>query len=158
MHVRIACVGRLKEAYWREAAHEYTKRLSRYLHLRVEEVQDEPAPEAYTPAQREKVLEKEGERLLQKIGEREYVVGLCIEGEAYTSEGFAAMLAQAQTDGRRLVFVLGGSLGLSPAVLARCDKRLSLSNMTLPHQLARVVLLEQVYRGMRIVHGHPYHK
>jgi len=159
MRLGIVCAGRLKEAYWRDAAGEYKKRLSRYAELELVEVADEPAPEKLSAAQRAKAMEREGERLLAAIGPREFVVALCIDGKERASEELAADLDAWLAGGYpRVAFVIGGSLGLSPAVLARADFRLSLSRLTFPHQLARVMLLEQLYRAFKILHGEPYHK
>ncbi len=159
MKLRIACVGKLKEAYLQAACNEYTKRLARYAQTEVLECPDEPAPERLSDAQRAQTLEREGERLLKCIGAKDFTVALCVDGARYTSERFASSLQQwLEAGGASVTFIIGGSLGLSPAVLARADATFSLSDLTLPHQLARVVLLEQVYRAFRIQAGEPYHK
>ena len=159
MRIAIACVGRLKERYWKDAAAEYVKRLSRYAQAEVLEVDDEPAPERYSDAQRTAAVAREGERLLNQIQPRDFVIALCVDGKRLTSEGFAAELDDWMGRGAsRIVFIIGGSLGLSPAVLDRANARISLSDMTFPHQLARVLLLEQVYRAFKILNNETYHK
>ncbi|MDL2217213.1 23S rRNA (pseudouridine(1915)-N(3))-methyltransferase RlmH [Christensenellaceae bacterium OttesenSCG-928-M15] len=155
----IACVGRLKEEYWRAAAQEYEKRLSRFGKIEILEVEDERAPESLSPAERKKVMEKEGEKLLSRLMPRDHVIALTIEGKAYSSCGFAEFLEKLSHEGyTRIVFLIGGSLGLSEACVKRSDHQLSLSTMTMPHQLARVVLLEQVYRANKIQNNETYHK
>lgn len=159
MRIAVACVGRLKERYMREAAAEYVKRLSRYAQTDILESPDEPAPERLSDAQRAQVLAREGERLLATIGARDFVAALCIDGARQSSESFAKAMEGWLGGGyARIVFVIGGSLGLSPAVLSRADAKLSLSDMTFPHQLARIVLLEQIYRAFKINGNEPYHK
>jgi 23S rRNA (pseudouridine1915-N3)-methyltransferase len=159
MKMKIACVGKLKDSFYREAAAEYTKRLSRFCSLEIAEVADEKAPESFSPAEEVQVKEREGERLLGRIAPGEFVICLAIGGKRYSSEAFAQLLQDRFDRGVACVtFVIGGSLGLSPAVLARADARLSISDMTLPHGLCRVVLLEQVYRAFKINAGEPYHK
>ena len=159
MKMKIACVGKLKDRFYREAAAEYAKRLSRFCTLEIAEVADEKAPESLSPAEEAQVKEREGERLLGRIAPGEFVICLAIGGKRYSSEAFAQLLQDRFDRGIPCVtFVIGGSLGLSPAVLARADARLSFSDMTLPHGLCRVVLLEQVYRAFKINAGEPYHK
>ncbi len=159
MRIRIACVGRLKEAFFRDALGEYQKRLSRYAQVEILEVPDEKAPERLSPAQRANVLEKEGERLLSRIGEGDFVVALCIEGEMLSSQALAQRLAAWMGQGNSTItFVIGGSLGLSPGVCRRADVKLSFSPLTFSHQIFRVMLLEQVYRAFKIIHNEPYHK
>ena len=159
MQIKIACVGKLKDDFYQAASAEYAKRLSRFSQLSIQEVADEKAPENLSPAQERQVMEREGERLLEKIGEKEHVIALCIGGKALTSEAFAARLQELADGGKNQVtFVIGGSLGLSEEVLQRADERLSLSKMTLPHRLARIVLLEQIYRAFKINAHEPYHK
>lgn len=158
MNVTILCVGKLKERYFADACAEFCKRLSRYMQLTVAEVADEKAPETLSACGRDQVLEKEGGRLLARIPEGAHVVALCVEGKQLSSEAFAARLSTLRTAAKPLVFVIGGSLGLSDAVRARADGKLSLSEMTLPHRIARLVLLEQVYRACKINAGETYHK
>ena len=159
MKVKIVCVGKLKDSFFRDAAMEYAKRLSRFCTLEVCEVADEKAPESLSSAEEEQVKEREGERLLSKILPGEFVVCLAIDGKRYSSEQFAAFLQGTfDRSASTVAFVIGGSLGLSPAVLKRADSRLSVSDMTLPHGLCRVVLLEQIYRAYKINAHEPYHK
>lgn len=157
MAIRAAllCVGKLKEKYWQDAVKEYEKRLSRYGKWEIVQVEDEKDPE--DSALNEKVKNREGERLLAKIRETDFVVALCIEAEQWDSVHFSKKLMQWAEKGR-VVFIIGGSLGLSEAVLQRANARLSFSKLTFPHQLMRVLFLEQAYRAMRIESGEPYHK
>lgn len=157
MRALLLCVGRLKEAYLQDACGEYLKRLGRYANLELVELKDEPEPAAPSPALQRRVLEAEGARILQRIHPEDYVVALAIQGQSYDSLGLARHLAQLEQRGR-LVFVIGGSLGLSQDVYARCNERLSFSPLTFPHQLMRVLFLEQLYRCCRINAGEPYHK
>ena len=159
MKIKIACVGKVKDAFYRDAVAEYAKRLSRFCTLEIAEVADEKAPESLSPAEEAQVIAKEGERLLSKIQPGEFVVCLCIGGKRLSSEQFAALLqATFDRQASTVTFVIGGSLGLSPAVLARADYALSVSDLTLPHGLCRVFLLEQVYRAFKINAHEPYHK
>ena len=154
----ILCVGRLKEAYWRDACGEYLKRLSRYGKPELIEVDDLPEPEHASDADRLKIMQKEGEALLKRLLPTDHVVAMCIDAPQLTSEGLADLLQDRDQHGGRTVFVVGGSLGLSDQVIARADRRLSMSKMTFPHQLARVMLLEQIYRARKILAGERYHK
>ncbi|OXS56533.1 23S rRNA (pseudouridine(1915)-N(3))-methyltransferase RlmH [Cohnella sp. CIP 111063] len=159
MQIQVVCVGRLKEKYWTAAIEEYAKRLGAYARLDIRELPDEKTPDSMSPAEEEQVRVREGERILSAIRDGAHVVALAIEGETWTSEQLAAHLdKQAVYGGGSVTFVIGGSLGLSPAVLARADKKLSFGRMTYPHQMMRVMLLEQVYRGFKIIRGEPYHK
>ncbi len=159
MNISIISVGKLKERYLKQAIEEYSKRLTSYTKLTLTEVPDEKAPEHLSNAQVEYVKRTEGNRILAKIPNTAYVIALAIEGKNPTSEQFAANLDKLATNGHsRLVFVIGGSLGLSAEVMKRANASLSFSNMTFPHQLMRVILLEQIYRGFRIMRGEPYHK
>lgn len=157
MHILILCVGTLKERYWREALGEYLKRLSRYAKVTVREVADESTPEPGSAAA-EKVKEAEGRRLLQCIDREDNVCILDGRGDSLSSSAFSAYLERCIPSGRRLVFIIGGSLGLSEEVLRRGDMLLGLGKMTYPHQMVRVILAEQIYRGYRIMRGEPYHK
>lgn len=159
MKIKIACVGKVKDAFYRDAVAEYAKRLSRFCTLEIAEVADEKAPESLSPAEEIQVMEREGERLLSRILPGEFVVCLAIDGKRFASEQFAQTL-QATFDRAVscVTFVIGGSLGLSPAVINRADLKLSVSDMTLPHGLCRVVLLEQIYRAFKINAHEPYHK
>jgi len=159
MQIKIAAVGKLKERYWTQGIDEYRKRLSSYARMFLNEVPDEKTPDRLSVAQQQQVKEIEGERLLNYIKPNEYVIALVLDGQAVTSEQFAQQLETLQTYGRSQVcFVIGGSLGLSDTVLARADRKLSLGNMTFPHQMVRLILVEQVYRAFRIIRGQPYHK
>lgn len=157
MNALILAVGKLREDWQRAACQEYLKRLTRYGSFEVVEVQDQPEPEKASQAQRQQILEKEGRELLKRVRPEDRVVALAIQGVQPDSEGLARML-QGWEDGRRLVLVIGGSLGLSQEVLARAEARLSFSNLTFPHQLFRVLVLEQLYRSARILSGQKYHK
>jgi len=159
MQIQIVCVGKLKEKYWTGAVEEYAKRLGAYARLDIRELTDEKTPDSLSPAAEEQVPAREGERILAALREGSHVVALAIDGETWTSEQLAAHLdKQAVYGGGSVSFVIGGSLGLSSAVLARADKKLSFGRMTYPHQMMRVMLLEQVYRGFKIIRGEPYHK
>lgn len=159
MRITVLCVGKIKEKFFTQAIDEYAKRLSRYCKLEIIEVPDEKTPEDASDVVVEKIKDKEGERLLSHVKEGSYVIALAIEGKEMSSEALAAKLEKLGVEGTsHIVFVIGGSLGLAKAVLKRADFKLSFSPMTFPHQLMRVVLLEQVYRSYRIINGEPYHK
>ena len=158
MNIRILCVGKLKEPYFTDACAEFQKRLGRFCSLSVVEVPDEKAPDSLHPADEDLVREKEGARLLKAIGEKDYVVALAIDGRMRTSEAFAAFLKEKELSARTLTFVIGGSLGLSPAVLSRANEKLSFSEMTFPHRIARLLLLEQLFRAYKINAHEAYHK
>lgn len=158
MKITIACVGKIKEKYFTDAIAEYKKRLGRYITLEIAEVPDEKAPESLSNAQMEQVKKTEGERLIKAIKDS-YVIALAIDGKKTTSEGFASLIDQSMVKGgSKITFVIGGSLGLSDEVLKRADYKLSFSDMTFPHQLMRLILLEQIYRAERILNNEPYHK
>ncbi len=159
LKISIACVGRIKEKFYRDAISEYEKRLSRYCRLEFLEVADEKTPDGAGEALEEQIKEKEARRLLEKIREDAFVCALEIEGKRLTSEGFARWMEGLTVRGTsHIVFVIGGSLGLHESLRRRADMALSFSDMTFPHQLMRVILVEQIYRGFRIIHGEPYHK
>jgi 23S rRNA (pseudouridine1915-N3)-methyltransferase len=159
MQIQLVCVGKLKEKYWVGAIEEYSKRLGGYARLDIRELADEKTPDSMSPAEEEQVKAREGERILAALKPDALVVCLAIEGETWTSEQLAAVMdKQAVYGGGSIAFVIGGSLGLSPAVLMRADKKLSFGRMTYPHQLMRVILLEQIYRAFKINRGEPYHK
>jgi len=161
IQVTIVAVGRLRETWWRDAEAEYVKRLTPLAgRVTIVEVADEATPDGASPATEEAIRTREGARLLAKIGERAFVVTLDRGGVTLTSEAFAARLEKlAGEEGISAVaFVIGGSLGLSPDVLARADLSLSFGAFTFPHQMMRVVLLEQVYRAFKINRGEAYHK
>ena len=158
MNMALICVGRLKERYWREAAAEYEKRLSRFGRFETLELPDLPEPANSSPAIERQICQKEGEAILAKIREDDIVITLCIEGKQLNSVQLSQKLAELSATGRRVVFVIGGSLGLSGDVVRRAQLRLSFSPMTFPHQLARIMLLEQTYRALKIAAGERYHK
>lgn len=158
MNSVLICVGRLKERYWREAAAEYEKRLTRFGRFETIELPDLPEPVNSSPAIERQIRQKEGEAILAKIREDDVVIALCIEGKQLDSVQLSQKLGELSASGRRVVFVIGGSLGLSEAVVSRAQMKLSFSPMTFPHQLARVMLLEQTYRAMKIAAGERYHK
>ena len=158
-NMTLLCVGRLKEAYLRDACAEYAKRLGAFCRLSVVEVEEERLPDNPSRAQIEAGLRAEGKRLLARVPSGGAVVALCIEGKEMDSPAFAAALDRLAVDGVNAVaFVIGGSWGLSEEVKAAARLRLSLSPMTFPHQLARVLMLEQLYRAMQISGGGKYHK
>ena len=158
MNCAIVCVGRLREKFYAAAAEEYEKRISRFGKMEIIELPDLPEPQNASDAQRAQVMEKEGEAILSRLRPGDRVAALCVEGPQYTSEAFAKKIAENDMRGGRLVFVIGGSLGLSAAVVKRADETLSLSRMTFPHQLMRLILAEQLYRAFRISRHEPYHK
>ena len=159
MNITILCVGQIKEKYFRDAIAEYQKRLSRYCKLQIIEVADEKTKENASEAENDLIRKKEGERLLKHIKDSDYCITLEIDGKMLTSEGFSKEIDRLGLAGKSsLVFVIGGSIGLDTAVLKRSDYALSFSKMTFPHQLMRVILLEQIYRSYRIMRGEPYHK
>ncbi|MBR0229270.1 MAG: 23S rRNA (pseudouridine(1915)-N(3))-methyltransferase RlmH [Clostridia bacterium] len=158
MTAAVVCVGRLREKGYAAAAEEYLKRLSRYGKTEIVELPDLPEPANASDADRAQVMDREGQSILARLKPADHVIALCIDGPQFTSEAFAGRMAQLEMRGKRIVFVIGGSLGLSPAVIGRADEKLSLSKMTFPHQLARVLLLEQIYRACKINAGERYHK
>lgn len=158
MAAAILCVGRLREKFWADAAAEYEKRLSRFSHFEVIELPDLPEPQNASDADREKIVAREGETILSRVKPGDCVIALCINAPQMDSEALAGFLQSTEDSGRRAVFVIGGPLGLSAAVQSRADRRLSMSKMTFPHQLARVMLLEQLYRARKINAGERYHK
>ncbi len=158
VQIAIVCVGKLREKSLRDAANEYEKRLSRFCRLEEIELPDLPEPANASPADEARVREREGEAILSRLREDDVVIALTIDGRQYDSVEFSQWLAALGEGGRRVAFVIGGSLGLSPAVVARARHCLSLSRMTFPHQLARVMLLEQLYRACKIAAGERYHK
>jgi 23S rRNA (pseudouridine1915-N3)-methyltransferase len=159
MKITIIAVGKIKEKYFTGAIEEYAKRLSRYCKLELVEVADEKTPDGASEALELQIKEKEGERILQKIPDNAFVAALAIEGKMLDSEELADQMERWNVGGiSHMVFVIGGSLGLAPSVLKRADYKLSFSKMTFPHQLMRVILLEQIYRSFRIRNHEPYHK
>ena len=159
LSVTVLAVGRLKDKFYEDAAAEYLKRLGAYARVNVVEIRAADLPEDPNPAQIEIALFKEGREMLSKIPPQAYVAALCIEGKLFSSEDLASLLADAPVKGySHIVFLIGGSCGLSDEVKARADIKLSMSKMTFPHRLARVMLLEQLYRGFKIARGEKYHK
>ena len=159
MNISIITVGKLKEKYLKSGIDEYLKRLSIYAKVEILEIPDEKAPEELSMAEMEQVKKKEGEKLLAKLSQETYVIALAIDGKMKSSEELADTLDKLATYGKsKIAFVIGGSLGLSNEVLKRADEKLSFSKMTFPHQLMRLILLEQVYRSFRINRNEPYHK
>ncbi|KIS02624.1 23S rRNA (pseudouridine(1915)-N(3))-methyltransferase RlmH [Paucilactobacillus wasatchensis] len=159
MNIKIIGVGKLKEKYFKAGIAEYAKRLGRFCKFEIVEVPDEKAPESLSQAEMDEVMAKEGQRILGKIKDREYVYALAIEGKERSSEAFAAEMQQLTTYGHSdITFVIGGSLGLSKDVMQRSNSQISFGKFTLPHQLMRLVLSEQIYRAFMINEGSPYHK
>ncbi|WP_243292712.1 23S rRNA (pseudouridine(1915)-N(3))-methyltransferase RlmH [Bacillus sp. FJAT-47783] len=159
MNIQIITIGKLKEKYLKQGINEFLKRLSPYAKVDIIELPDEKAPENLSEQEMEQVKEKEGERILAKISPDTHVIALAIEGKMKTSEELADSLDKLATYGKsKIAFVIGGSLGLSKSVMSRANEALSFSKMTFPHQLMRLILLEQVYRAFRINRGEPYHK
>lgn len=159
MNIKIVCVGKLKEKYFKDGIAEYVKRMSRFAKVKIVQVPDEKAPEKLSPAEMEQVKEIEGKRILDKIKDKEYVYVTAIKGKERTSEAFAKELSNLTTYGHSdITFVIGGSLGTSDAVNKRADDLISFGKFTMPHQLMRLVLIEQIYRAFMINSGGPYHK
>lgn len=159
MNITIVSVGKLKEKYLKMGIDEYVKRLGGYAKIDLVEVPDEKAPEQLSEAEMDIVKKKEGERILAKISPDAYVIALAINGKMKTSEQMAADMESLMTYGKsKIAFVIGGSLGLHEDVLKRADEQQSFGKMTLPHQLMKLVLVEQIYRSFRIMKGEPYHK
>lgn len=159
MRITVVTVGKIKEKYLKDAIGEYSKRLSKYCRLEIIEVADEKTPDTESLALEVQIRDKEGERILKYLREDAYVIALAIDGKMLSSEELAAKINTLGIQGKsHIIFVIGGSIGLGEAVLKRADYLLSFSKMTFPHQLMRVILLEQIYRSYRIVNGQPYHK
>ena len=159
MQIDILCVGRIKERYLSDAIAEYSKRLSRYCRLSIIEVADEKTPEHASEGVERQIREREGERLAKHIKQGAFVVALAIDGQMVSSEGLAAKINDLGLRGvSHIQLVIGGSIGLADDILRRADWKLSFSKMTFPHQLMRVILLEQIYRAYKINAGEPYHK
>ncbi len=159
MNIKIIAVGKLKEKYLKQGIDEYLKRLSTYAKVQIIEVADEKAPENMSDAETIEVKQKEGERILANIKQDTHVITLEINGKMLSSEQLAAKMDELATYGKsKLAFVIGGSLGISDEVQKRSNLALSFSKMTFPHQVMRLILLEQIYRGFRINRGEPYHK
>ena len=159
MRITLVAVGKIKERFFEDAIREYEKRLSRYCKLEIVQVADEKTPEGAGEALENQIKEREGERILGHIRDGAYVIALAIEGRMLDSEELAERIGRLGVEGvSQIVFVIGGSLGLSGRVMERADFALSFSKMTFPHQLMRVILLEQVYRSYRILNHQPCHK
>ena len=159
MKITIVCVGKIKEKFYRDALVEYTKRLSRYCSLSITEVADEKTKEQASDVECAIIKDREGERILKAIREDGYVIALAIDGKNLDSVELSKKIENLALTGKsNLYFVIGGSLGLSDEVMKRADYKLSFSRMTFPHQLMRVILLEQIYRSYRIINHEPYHK
>ena len=159
MQIRIIAVGKIKEPFLQEGIAEYEKRLRPYARVQITEIPEEKRPAAASPSTERAALEKEGERILAAVPENAFVVGLVIRGQDWSSTAFAEALSHWELEGRSSVaFLIGGDLGLSPEVIQQCDLRLSLSAMTFTHPMARLILIEQIYRAFRIIRGEPYHK
>ena len=159
MNITIISVGKLKEKYLKQGIEEYLKRLKSYAKVNIEEVPDEQAPDNLSEAEIEEVKRKEGEKILSKLSQDTYCITLEIEGKQLTSEMFAKKLDDLATYGKsKIAFIIGGSHGLSDEVKKRSHFALSFSKMTYPHQLMRLILVEQIYRAFRINRGEPYHK
>ena len=156
MRISIVCVGKIKEKYLKLGIDEFSKRLSKYCKLEVIELDDEKAPENLSDKEMLMIKEKEGKKILSKIKDNSHVIALAIDGKNLSSEELAETIDKLGIS--HIVFVIGGSLGLSDEVLKRANYKLSFSKMTFPHQLMRLILLEQVYRAYRINNGEPYHK
>lgn len=159
MNIKLITVGKLKEKYLKEGIAEYTKRLSRFCKFQVVELIDEKTPENASEAQNNQITAKEGERIQAKIGSRDYVIVLAIEGKQFPSEEFSQKLEAVAVNGYSdITFIIGGSLGLSKEIKQRANLKMSFGLLTLPHQLMRLVLIEQIYRAFMIQQGSPYHK
>ena len=159
MKISIITVGKIKEKYLKDAIAEYSKRLGKYCKLEIVEVADEKTPDAASETVEDAIRAKEGERIMKYVRDDAYVITLEIAGTQLTSEGLAGKIEQLGIQGKsHITFIIGGSIGLGRQVLARSDYALSFSKMTFPHQLMRVILLEQIYRSYRIINGEPDHK
>ena len=159
MKIKIVTVGKLKEKYLKDGIAEYSKRISRFAKLEMIELADEKTPDKASEIENQKILETEGARILSKVGERDFVLVLAIEGKTFSSEEFSKQLEEASIKGySTLTFIIGGSLGIAPGVKNRANLSVSFGRLTLPHQLMRLVLVEQIYRAFTIQQGSPYHK
>ena len=159
MKIKVVTVGKLREKYLKDGIAEYSKRISRFAKLEMIELADEKTPDKASESENQKILEIEGQRILSKIGDRDFVLVLAIEGTTFSSEEFSKQLEEASIKGfSTLTFIIGGSLGLASVVKKRANLSVSFGRLTLPHQLMRLVLLEQIYRVFTIQQGSPYHK
>ena len=159
MKIKLVTVGKLKEKYLKDGIAEYMKRLNRFCKVEIVELADEKTPDKASDLENQQILEKEGNKILAKINEREFVIALAIEGNQFPSEKFSQLMMDTTVHGfSDITFVIGGSLGLSPTVKKRANLLMSFGKLTLPHQLMRLVLIEQIYRAFMIQQGSPYHK
>jgi 23S rRNA (pseudouridine1915-N3)-methyltransferase len=159
MNINIICIGKLKERYWTEAAAEYLKRIGGFCSIRVIELKEARLPKNASPADERAVIEKEGDAIIAKISDSDHVIALEVEGDMLDSVALSKRVAEIFASGSSTIdFVIGGSLGLSAAVRKRADGTLSFSRLTFPHQMARIMLLEQIYRSFKIMNGETYHK
>lgn len=159
MKIKVITVGKLKEKYLKDGIAEYSKRISRFAKLEMIELADEKTPDRASESENQKILEIEGQRILSKVGDRDFVIVLAIEGKTLSSEEFSKRLEEASIKGfSTLTFIIGGSLGLAQDVKNRANLSVSFGRLTLPHQLMRLVLVEQIYRAFTIQQGSPYHK
>lgn len=159
MKITIITVGKIKEKFYRDAISEYEKRLSKYCKLEIKEAADEKTPDQASENVNQQILEKEGERIKNLIPKDSYVIPLAIEGKKYDSVGFSQMIQKNTVSGvSHITFIIGGSLGIMDEIKKASNQMISFSDMTFPHQLMRVILLEQIYRAFRIINGEPYHK
>lgn len=159
MKINIIAVGKIKEKYLKDGILEYSKRLSRFCDLQVIEVDDEQAADSLSAAQEMQVKKKEADKILKKIKDGSFLIVLDVKGDKLDSEGFAAKMQSFFVSGvSNITFIIGGSLGLDSSIISKANLRLSLSDMTFPHQLTRLILLEQIYRGFKIINGETYHK
>lgn len=159
MQIRLIAVGKLKEKYWLDAVREYLKRIGPFARLEILEVAEERLPDNPSPAEIELGKDKEGERILKLLSPNYYVIPLAINGQQLSSEELSGLLGRLSLEGKsQLAFIIGGSHGLAREVLQKGDLLLSFSALTFPHQLMRIILLEQIYRGFKILKGEPYHK
>lgn len=159
MKIKVVTVGKLKEKYLKDGIAEYSKRISRFAKFEMIELSDEKTPDKASESENQKILEIEGQRILSKIADRDFVIVLAIEGETFFSEEFSKQLEETSIKGfSTLTFIIGGSLGLSSSVKNRANLSVSFGRLTLPHQLMRLVLVEQIYRAFTIQQGFPYHK
>ena len=159
MKITLIVVGKIKEKYFTDAIKEYAKRLTRYCKLEIVELEDEKTPDRASEAEEVQIKKKEGERILKAVKDGTYTIALAIEGKKMTSEQFAKKIETLGIQGKSQInFVIGGSLGLDERVLKNAEEKISFSDMTFPHQLMRVILLEQIYRGYRLIDNEPNHK
>ncbi len=159
MKIKVVTVGKLKEKYLKDGIAEYSKRISRFVKFEMIELSDEKTPDKASESENQKILEIEGQRILSKIADRDFVIVLAIEGKTFFSEEFSKQLEETSIKGfSTLTFIIGGSLGLSSSVKNRANLSVSFGRLTLPHQLMRLVLVEQIYRAFTIQQGFPYHK